>query len=211
MSALSAARATVMDLASLEAVIAEGLDAFVTTVTAFLAVRDRGLYRDAGYETFEAYCRQRWGFSHAYGKYLLAAGKVAANLAQGQPVVAAPTRERQCRPLVGLEPAEQRAVWAEASADGPPSGAAVQRVADRVRHEKIAGADLLAAAQFQRAELQARDEARRQAAEKAKRAATLERIQGLGNRLSWLIGSLGEEAAPALTPLRTCLDLLRSL
>ena len=59
----------------------------------------------------------RFGVSRAYANCVIGASTVADNLAT---CVAKPTNEYQLRPLVLLEPAQQRTVWEEAvrTADG---------------------------------------------------------------------------------------------
>jgi len=51
-------------LADLETIIERGLATFVEVGTALLDIRRDRLYRET-HETFEAYCRERWGFGRA--------------------------------------------------------------------------------------------------------------------------------------------------
>lgn len=53
-------------LAELEALIQGGLRTFIEVGRALLEIRDRRLYRDAGYTEFDTYCRQRWGWTEGY-------------------------------------------------------------------------------------------------------------------------------------------------
>lgn len=43
-------------------VLAENGDAFVKAGGVLQRIRDEELFRAAGYETFDEYCRLRWGF-----------------------------------------------------------------------------------------------------------------------------------------------------
>src|SRR5204862_6589885 len=56
----------VKELVASEAIIAKGWETFVDVGRALTVIRNKRLYR-ADYETFEAYCRQKWqyGRSHA--------------------------------------------------------------------------------------------------------------------------------------------------
>lgn len=97
------------ELMAAEEVIERGKQTFVEVGEALMSIRDRAGYRVAGYPTFEAYCKQRWGWSRAHGYNVIAAAETARNVL---PVIhsgAAPTLA-QALALAPLPPAEQRAV-----------------------------------------------------------------------------------------------------
>lgn len=52
-------------LTACEARIEKGRASFLDVADALAEIRDNRLYRE-GYATFEAYCRERWGFSRVY-------------------------------------------------------------------------------------------------------------------------------------------------
>ena len=115
------------DLTRCEAIIERGLKTFIEVGTALLEIRDNRLYRDT-HKTFEAYCRERWGWSHRHANRMIEASEVANNLG---PIGPKPTAESQVRPLARLEPEEQRDVWAkavEASNGHVPTAAVVEEV-----------------------------------------------------------------------------------
>lgn len=87
-------------LAKHEATIERGLGTFVEVGQALLAIREDRLYRD-GYETFEAYCGQRWGFTSSRARQLVGAAETvtAVTSAGGSP----PTTEREARALNPLK------------------------------------------------------------------------------------------------------------
>lgn len=114
------------ELQSCEAVIERGLATFYEVGTALLKIRDERLYRSAN-ATFEEYCRARWQMSRNHAHRMIDAARVAQNLL---PMGNIPQTERQVRPLAGLEPEQQRAVWEQAvsEANGQPSAAQVEEV-----------------------------------------------------------------------------------
>lgn len=122
-------------LIGLETVIERGLNTFVDVGTALLEIRDSRLYRTA-FDTFEDYCRQRWGMVASRARQLIAAAEVAGNLESVTNVTLFPATESQARPLVQLEPEEQRIVWqqaVESAPNGKVTAAHVQSVVDEYR------------------------------------------------------------------------------
>ena len=104
-------------LQAYEQTITEGLQTFVAVGQALLAIREQRLYR-AEYATFEGYCRERWGIARSRAYQLIDAAEVAENVHNCGQIL--PANEAQARPLTGLTPEEQRAVWqaAVATAEG---------------------------------------------------------------------------------------------
>jgi len=96
-------------LIQLEALIASNQESFYETGKALKEIRDSRLYRQALFDTFEAYTRERWdmGKSHAYR--LIRSYEVIYNLSPiGDKV---PANESQVRPLTQLDVLEQRSIW----------------------------------------------------------------------------------------------------
>lgn len=127
-------------LAQCEAVIAQGLQTFVDVGNALVAIKAHNLYQAAGYDTFDAYCSERWGIERSQRGRLMHAATIATDLLTPMGVDASavevpPTSERQVRPLAQLStPEDQRAAWDEAVADAggaPPTGAQVEAVVRR--------------------------------------------------------------------------------
>jgi phage N-6-adenine-methyltransferase len=95
-------------LSELETVIARGLSTFVEVGLALLEIRDSRLYR-AAHETFESYCRERWGWSRRHANRLIEASEVLETLGPIGPI-----HESQVRELVPLARADEdaaREVW----------------------------------------------------------------------------------------------------
>jgi hypothetical protein len=46
---------------------------------ALKAIRDQRLYREAGYPSFDAYCRERWGFGRTHATSLIRAAEAAGS------------------------------------------------------------------------------------------------------------------------------------
>ena len=95
--------------------------AFYEAGKALRELRDRRLYRST-HKTFEEYCLDRFGFKRRHPYQLINAAEVVDNLLEmcanraqnksGAPAL--PTSEYQVRPLVGLEPEQQREAWRQA-------------------------------------------------------------------------------------------------
>jgi hypothetical protein len=118
------------ELERYEKTIERGLDTFVSVGNALLAIRRDRLYR-VTHGTFEAYCVQRWQMTRDYADKLIVAAKVVGNLTTIVGIL--PATESQARPLIKLEPEEQREAWTKAvetAPNGKVTAAHVQKVAD---------------------------------------------------------------------------------
>jgi len=103
---------TLRTLAECESVIERGLATFVEVGQALMEIRERRLYREQ-YETFEDYCRERWGWVASRARQLIAAAEVAKTVTM---VTLPPPNERQARELVPLlrqDEAKVIEVWRE--------------------------------------------------------------------------------------------------
>jgi hypothetical protein len=90
--------------------------------------RRRRIYR-ATHDTFEAYCRERWGMSRVHAHRLIDAAGVAGNLL---PMGNVPATESQARPLARLEPERQREAWSRAVETAPDGRVTAAHVASIV-------------------------------------------------------------------------------
>jgi hypothetical protein len=125
-----------------ETTIKAGLQTFYEVGVALLAIRDARLYR-RDFATFEDYCRQRWGMGASRARQLIGAAETVAALESVTMVT--PKNERQVRPLMSLEPSQQREAWAravETAPDGKISAGhvqlAVEHVAAVTKYPKLA-------------------------------------------------------------------------
>jgi hypothetical protein len=96
-------------LQQLEAVIESGLRTFVEVGVALMEIRERRLYREQGFTTFEDYCLERWKMSRPRAYQLMEAAYVVGNLST---IVDKPKNEAQARELAPLSPEQQREVAA---------------------------------------------------------------------------------------------------
>ena len=92
---------TAPTLAELEKVIEDGLATFLAVGTALVRIRDERLYQEAGYDTFDRYCRERWDMSGSHAYRLMDASEVVREL---PPTALQPANEAQARELKVVEP-----------------------------------------------------------------------------------------------------------
>lgn len=123
-----------------ESAIERGARTFIEVGNALAAIRDKRLYRGP-YQTFEDYCRARWGMGRRYANRIVEAAEVAERLGPHGPK---PTMEAQIRPLTQLKPEQQREVWdkavASVPADDVPTPKIVEKIAREVRGDVTAPA-----------------------------------------------------------------------
>jgi hypothetical protein len=96
---------------SLEKRIDSGLRTFYEVGAALKEIRDSRAYKKhLGFETFEDYCRERWGIDSSHARYHIMSSVVVDNLKCGHGHTL-PANVRQCRPLIKLEPEQQIEAW----------------------------------------------------------------------------------------------------
>lgn len=134
--------------------------AFYQAGKALAQLRERRLYRST-HKTFEAYCKDRFGFTRRHSDYLIAATSVVKNLQQMRTIHSQnhldeqhqfnrtsrtissqilPTRLEQIKPLASLKPDEQRQVWDKAvqTANGKvPSGRIVKEIVEQLKEKPL--------------------------------------------------------------------------
>lgn len=123
-----------------EKTIEQGLATFVDVGLALAAIRAGAMYQAAGYETFEAYCSKRWGFSRQRAYQLLDAAAVTEVVSTSVDTPA-PTNEAQARelaPLAKASPSKARKVWAAVVAEAEATGQAPTARAIRNKVREIA-------------------------------------------------------------------------
>ena len=126
-------------LENLEEVIQVGLRSFVDVGRALTEIRDGRLYRNS-HETFEDYCKDRWGISKSYATQVIKAAKVVVNL-DSVAIATKPANEAQARPLTSLPDAEQPAAWQEAMETAPNGKVTAKHVASVVQRRQDDGDD----------------------------------------------------------------------
>lgn len=122
-------------LVSCEQRIERGLKTFIDVGQALAEIRDSRLYKGT-HDTFEDYCRERWGFSdRRAAQFIEAASVIPKILGTGLP---APAVESQARALAKVPEPERAEVWREAvdRTDGKPTAKVVSEIAkERVAPE----------------------------------------------------------------------------
>ena len=125
---LDGATPSTLSLPELERVIERGQQTFIEVGRALLEIRDRRLYRET-HATFEAYCRERWGWGRRYVNRQIVAAQVARTLG---PIGPKPANEAQARAMLNrLEPEERKAVR-----EGTTSPRTVQKMTEPIRRPK---------------------------------------------------------------------------
>lgn len=122
-------------LGELEQVVETGLTVFTKVGNALLEIRDSRLYRQQ-FATFEAYCRERWGFERRQAYRLIDAAAAVSHVSNWTQTV--PQTESQARPLTRLEPEVQREVWQDVVETTP-----TEQITARVVEEKAKAAEPL--------------------------------------------------------------------
>jgi hypothetical protein len=115
------------------------LRAFMEAGLALMAIRERRLYIQAGFDSFDGYCRERWGVEAGYARRMCDAAQVAAITsstdAPAGVVVENEAQARELAPLLG-RPEELRAVWQKVAERADQAGQPVTAAAIRtVRRE----------------------------------------------------------------------------
>ena len=124
-----------------EQTIRKGLTKFKEVGAALLWIRDHKTYKSVeNFETFEAYCREKWDMVASRGRQLISAAEASQNLA-GVTMVTL-VNERQARLLMGLTQEQQCEAWRRAveKAEGErPTGRQVAQVVKAIKEETDKG------------------------------------------------------------------------
>ncbi len=117
-------------LRMLEVAIDAGARAFIVMGTALAEIRDSRLYREA-YDTFEAYCKAKWGISRSRAYEYMDAAGVADRLSgiPDTPAIESASVARELSPLRDDPPAMAAALTTAVEQHGPePTAAQVREV-----------------------------------------------------------------------------------
>jgi hypothetical protein len=126
-------------LIALEQTIEAGRKTFVEVGLALAEIRDARLYR-SDFDTFEAYCQKKWGFTKTYANNLIAGADVVKQLPEKLTTIV--VSEGQARELAKV-PAEKRVeVLKAAQESGPVTAKTIHEAAavivPQTRKEKLA-------------------------------------------------------------------------
>lgn len=116
-------------LVELEAVITKGKQTFLEVGCALAEIRDGKLYR-LEHDTFDAYCRQKWGWDRTYSHRLIEASQVVQMLPMGNKI----TNERQARELAKV-PADDRAKVLEDAAKEGTTAKSIRKSAQKLSNQ----------------------------------------------------------------------------
>ena len=111
-------------LVELEAIIDRGLQTFVAVGEALMEIRTWGLYRET-HRSFDAYCRERWGWSKTHANRHIQAAEIGAILTPIGVILPNEAVARELAPLLD-EPERVREVWVKVQEEHGPAPSAVQ-------------------------------------------------------------------------------------
>jgi hypothetical protein len=100
-----------------EALIDKHLEGFLAVGIALRIIRDAKLYQREDHDSFEAYCKDRWGFGRSRASQLITAASTAEPVYNCKQFTRFPANEAQVRPLVPLDQEQRIAVWSQVVAD----------------------------------------------------------------------------------------------
>lgn len=126
----------ITELRSCERRIERGRQWFLEVGLALCTIRDKKLYR-LTHVSFEAYCREKWGFVSRYARQLIESSTAARQVHEAAPDAPPVSTERSARELAKA-PAEKRAeAWERATAttDRPTAKRVAISVVDVVESE----------------------------------------------------------------------------
>ena len=89
------------ELERCETAIADSLPKFMELGAALQMIRDRSLYRETD-ETFDSYCRRRWGMTGSRAEQVIKASTIAKDLVASPRVTVAPVNADQVSPLASV-------------------------------------------------------------------------------------------------------------
>ncbi|MEM8829498.1 MAG: hypothetical protein AAGE96_09090 [Cyanobacteria bacterium P01_G01_bin.19] len=124
------------DFYNLEHTVQQGIDIFYRVGEALAEIRDRKLYKQAGYKDFQVYLKEKWHMGKSKAYRLIDSATVVSNIVEtkksvphgGQKIL--PQSERVTRELTKLTPEQQVEAWDKAieQSNGNPTAAQVKEV-----------------------------------------------------------------------------------
>ena len=109
------------------------VEGYLAVAVAVRTIQRLGLYKIAGYDNFEAYCRARWDFSRQRAYQLIDAANVVENVNNcRQLALPPPANEAQARELAKLPSEQQVEVWKTVVDNAPDGKITAKLVAEEV-------------------------------------------------------------------------------
>jgi len=98
----------------LESIIARGRETFIEVGTVLMTIREKRTYRTDGWDTFEEYCQERWGWTRQRAYQLMDSAETMGVLST-RVDIPLPQNEKQVRALAALPtPEAKKEVWEQA-------------------------------------------------------------------------------------------------
>jgi uncharacterized Zn-finger protein len=123
--------AKIADLERLENIIEKGKKTFIEVGNALQQIQLFKLYQ-RDYDTWEAYCQGRWGFTRQRANQIMHAAEIVQSLPQSVSTTVDISGERAAREIVKLPVDNRAAVVHEASRNGSVTGPSVRRAAEKI-------------------------------------------------------------------------------
>lgn len=122
------------EFGTLETTIDKGLVTFYEVGSAFKTIRDSKFYRE-NFDTFEDYCRQRFGMEKSHTYRLIDCCELRDNLSPIGEVF--PANEAQARTLTKLKPEQQQKVWQEVLDRAPETEDGVKLITAKIVSDAV--------------------------------------------------------------------------
>lgn len=124
-----------------EEIIEFGIKSFVSVGQSLLAIRDERLYED-GYDSFDSYCKQKWGFTRQRAHQMIEAADVVSDVST---IVDTQTKKSKQKTTIPLPKNESQARALATAADTPEQRAEVWQEAVKVAPQNAAGEPVVTA------------------------------------------------------------------
>ena len=118
------------------AIVDEGVKTFYEVGMALMEIRENKYYRKT-HGTFEALCKERWGFTANYARRLIKSSEVVDNI-KSVPMGTIPQSERIVRPLTSLPPELQKEVYRQAVETAPDGKVTAEHIEKTIEDMKMA-------------------------------------------------------------------------
>lgn len=118
----------VSSLSKHERTIERGMATFVEVGTALAAIRDAKLYRDS-HKTFEAYCKDRWGWDRQRAYQMISAADAATDVKH---VLQKPENPRQAAALAQAPKELREEIWEQVIETAPNGKVTAKHVEETV-------------------------------------------------------------------------------
>jgi protein gp37 len=116
-----------------EALVEQHWEGFVTAGIALEIINRKRIYRQINFESFQEYCRERWGLGRSRAHQLISAASVVANVHNCGQIESLPMNEAQARPLAKLDREQQGAAWQRVVKESKGKRITAERVQEVVK------------------------------------------------------------------------------